>query len=302
MDSPLVSIIVLHWRNEAATRRCLAQLHALDYPNLHILVADNGSHDGRFWRLASDFPAIETLEYATNRGFAAGVNPAIRRALEHGSALVWLVNNDVTLPPDTLTRLVARWQQSPGLGVLAPCQSFAHCPTEPAGYGVRLRRYDVAIVGWRTAAPSAPHAALVPLDAVFASAMLIDCRVFAQIGLFDERFFFYYEDIEFCQRARQAGFRVAYAPDIAIEHAYAASVSRVAGLREFFLARSRQIFFRLQHRQWRRLCYTLHELPHLARYLVLKMRTSPPADALGYLVGALLGLTLPLPPGGAPPR
>jgi hypothetical protein len=206
MASPLVSIIVLHWRNEAATRRCLAQLDALDYPNLHMLVADNGSHDGRFWRLAYDFPGIETLEYATNRGFAAGVNPAIRRAREHGSALVWLVNNDITLRTDTLTRLVARWQQSPGLGVLAPRQSFAHSPAEPAGYGVRLRRYDVAIVGWHTAEPTAHNAALVPLDAVFASAVLIDCRVFAQIGLFDERFFFYYEDIEFCQRATRPGF------------------------------------------------------------------------------------------------
>ena len=300
MTPPLVSVIVLHWRNDAATRRCLAQLHALDYPNLRILVADNGSHDGRFWRLAYDFPAIETLEYATNRGFAAGVNPAIRRAREYGSALVWLVNNDVTLLPDTLTRLVERWQQSPGLGVLAPCQSFAHCPGKPSGYGVRLRQYDIELIGWHTPVPIAPNTPIIPLDAVFAAAVLIDCRVFAQAGLFDERFFFYYEDIEFCQRARRAGFGVAYAPDIAIEHAFAASVSRVAGLREFYLARSRQIFFRLQHRNLGRLSYTLHELPHLVRYLISKMRAGSPADVLGYLVGALLGLTMPPPPGGAP--
>ncbi|NJL06630.1 MAG: glycosyltransferase family 2 protein [Chloroflexaceae bacterium] len=305
MPAPLVTIIVLHWRNYAATRRCLTHLHTLDYPNAHILVADNGSHDGLFWRLAQEFPAIETLEYATNRGFAAGVNPAIRRAREQGSAAVWLVNNDVSLSPDTLSRLVARQQQHPRVGVLAPQQCFTQRPTVPAGYGVRMRRYDIDLVGWERPAPPPPSLPVVPLDAVFASAMLIDCRVFAAIGLFDERYFFYYEDIDFCLRAGRAGFQVGYAPDIEVQHEYAASVSRVTGLREYHLARNRQVFFRTRHRNLHRLWYTLHELPHLLRYLLSTLRTRTPADALGYLSGALLGLLLPLPAvvsSGEPPR
>ncbi|NJL34538.1 MAG: glycosyltransferase, partial [Chloroflexaceae bacterium] len=114
--------------------------------------------------------------------------------------------------------------------------------------------------------------------------MLIDCRVFDAIGLFDERFFFYYEDIEFCTRARRAGFQVAYAPDSLVEHVYAASVSRVAGLREFHLARNRQVFFRLQHRNLQRLWYTLHEVPHLLHYIGTKLRRNAPADALRLLL------------------
>ncbi|NJL34537.1 MAG: glycosyltransferase [Chloroflexaceae bacterium] len=160
MPAPPVAIIVLHWRNYTATHRCLTNLCALDYPNVHIIVADNGSHDGKFWRLVQEFPAIETLEYATNRGFAAGINPAIRRARELGSAFVWLVNNDVTLAPNTLTRLIEKQQQYPQVGILAPRQFFTERPDTTAGLGVRLGPYDIQLVGWDTPDPTPSEVAL----------------------------------------------------------------------------------------------------------------------------------------------
>lgn len=119
-------------------------------------------------------------------------------------------------------------------------------------------------------------------------------RVFEHIGLFDERYFFYYEDTDFCMRARAAGFDIAYLPGAVAYHAVSASTRGIAGLREFYMARSRQIFFRKHRPGIERLIYSVLAMFHLGRVARWKIQHGMWSDAVGYVAGGLTGLMMPV--------
>lgn len=292
---PRVTIVVLHWLNYERTRRCLEALRQLDYPCYRIKLVDNASHNGSLERLASEFAEIEVLALDANYGFAGGVNPAIRAALAEGADYILLINNDALAPPDLLTALVAVHRQHPRIGVLTPVAVRGDQPTRRAGLGYLIRRYDLDLVGWDEPDALAADQGPVYLDAVFGAATLMPRALFERIGLFDERFFFYYEDVDLCVRARAAGFSVAYAPGIRVHHDVAASTAGIRGLRFFYLGRGRQIFFRKYRRGWSRALYTGREVYKLFREAPFRVKYEGAANVVGYLAGSLAGLWMPLP-------
>jgi hypothetical protein len=290
MTAPLVSIIILHWRGLAATRRCLTSLQQLDYASYRVILVGNGALPGEIPTLCAEFPQVEALTNEENRGFASGVNPAIRHALNIGSAYVLLLNNDTLVPPDLLTHLVQIQQQHPHIGILSPRLKRDDPRGLLAGLGCRVTRYSVHPVAWNAPGTAYTKREVLFFDAVFGTAMFATRTVFEQIGLFDERFFFYYEDIDLCLRARAAGFAIACYTGVTVHHTVAASTRHVRGLRFFYLARSRELFFakHLGPLRWR--IFLLREGLHIARTARTQWRSGIPANALGYLVGALVGI------------
>lgn len=295
MNMPPVTIIVLHWLDSARTRACLATLRALEYPDYRIVLVDNGSHNGSLEQLRAEFPSVEVLALPYNHGFAGGVNPAIRAALAAGSAYVLLINNDALVPATLLNDLVQIHQQHPRLGIVTPVAVRADAPERRAGLGFRVKTYDLELVGWDE--PDQPDADPQPieLDSVFGAAMLISRALIEQVGLFDERFFFYYEDVDLCVRARAAGFGVAYAPQVRVRHAVAASTARIPGLRFFYLGRGRQLFFRKHRTGRQRVIYTLREVYKLFREAPFRVKYEGAANVVASVAGSLSALLIPFP-------
>lgn len=294
MSEPHVTIIILHWRAFERTAQCLASLAHLEYDAYSILVADNGSHDGSLERLRRAFPQIDTLEYDENRGFAAGVNPAIRRALDAGSEYMLLLNNDVLVEPDLLTQLIAAATSHREFGILSPKTVWTDRPDRLAGLGCRVHAFDIETIGWDVADTLPSSATPVSIPCVFGSAMLVSRRVFETIGVFDERYFFYYEDVDFCVRAQMAGVLTAFVPNITVRHGVSASSRSIRGLRDFYLARSRQLFFRKHRTGVMRALYVGRELFQVPRTVRIRLKEGSPSNALGYLAGALVGLVMPV--------
>jgi hypothetical protein len=294
MTPPLVSIIILHWRGLETTRRCLASLHQLDYAAYRVILVGNGALPGEIPTLCAEFPQVEALDNDDNLGFASGVNPAIRHALAAGSDYVLLLNNDTLVPPDLLTHLVQVQQQHPHIGLLSPRLERDDGRGLLAGLGCRVSRYAVRPVGWD--APGAEHTGreVRSIDAIFGTAMFATRAVFERVGLFDERFFFYYEDIDLCTRAKAAGFAIACYTGVTVHHAVAASTQHVRGLRFFYLARSRELFFARHLDPLRWLVFLLREAPHVSRIAWAQWRNGTPANALGYLAGTFVGIGMVL--------
>lgn len=257
--APLVTIIVLHWRGVERTTACLHSLATLEYPNYRVLLVDNGALLHEMQQLRQTFPDLPVVQTHRNLGFAGGVNAALRHTLAETSSYVLLLNNDTLVPAHLLTRLIAVMQQHPQVGILTPKLRRADDPQRLAGLGCRVTWYDVIPSGWNTL-DLGDGEQLLSFDAVFGSAMLISRAVLTQVGLFDERFFFYYEDIDLCVRARQHGFTVACDPAVSVAHAVAASTRRAPGLRMFYMGRSRQLFFHKHGTGWQRscICYKSH--------------------------------------------
>jgi GT2 family glycosyltransferase len=212
-NRPSVSIIVLNWNGEGYIAKCLDSLLEQTYPNYEVIVVDNGSSDGSVELLKGYLPRIKLTLNKENLGFAAGNNVAIREAT--GEFIV-LFNNDAVAHREWLERLIA--------GILTePQADIASGPIyfyEPSDViwcaGVRIDM--LTGVNWLLGLYSRHFDPSDDFDYLAGCALLVRKRVFEEIGLIDERFFFYSEDVDFCLRAKRAGFALRLVPDAIVWH------------------------------------------------------------------------------------
>jgi len=243
MSSPLVYAVTVNWNRCQDTLACLVSLGKLNYPNLRCLLVDNGSDDGSPQAIAAQFPNVELIINQRNLGFSAGCNVGLRHALEQGADLVFLLNNDTIVDPAALSHLVAL--TAPDVGMVAPIIYFAADPTRIWSVGGMRhpltiektgdQRGDLDRGGWG-------HA--IERDYLAGCALLLSRALLTKVGLFDERFFMYYEDADLSLRARKAGFRLLLSPQARIWHKVAASSGGSDSANErYWMARSSVLFF-----------------------------------------------------------
>jgi len=173
---------------------CVASVRKLTYPNIHIVIVDNGSTDDSVAILKQNYPEVRVIVNATNLGFAAGNNIGIRYALSRGADYVLLLNNDTIVAPDMLENMVAAGEAVPQIGILAP-KIYYYKTQKLWRAGGRRRKLtlgatDTGIGREDDEKYNIPR----EIDYAFGSGMLIKREVFEQVGLFDEGYFMYYED------------------------------------------------------------------------------------------------------------
>ena len=252
-----IGIIILHYKGKNLTINCLTSLEGLKNSNISLIkiLVDNNSPEP-IEGLEKKFKDIVILKNSQNLGFAEGNNVGIRYALKNGARWVLILNNDTTVAPDLLVQLIKKSSLINQSGILGPKIYFApgfeyHKNNyKPAQRG-KVFWYAGGIIDWRNVYCS--HRGLDEVDEgqydrvettdfVSGCAMLVKKEVFEKIGLFDPRYFLYLEDVDFCQRAKKAGFKIIYVPDGKVWH-YNASSSQVGGaLHDYFITRNRLLF------------------------------------------------------------
>lgn len=211
------------------------------------MVVDNASGDGSAERLAAQLPATKVIVTPANLGFAGGCNVGIRAALSEGVPFVLLVNSDVVLAPTAIETLLLAAQANPRAGIFAPVLLSREEPDQVASAGIRfsLRTGRMRHIAAGQPLSLLPPATAHPVDAVSGCVMLVRRDVFEKVGLFDEAFFFSFEDIEFCLRVRRAGFDVLCVPDALAYHEGGRSIGRRSPDRIYFAARNHLRFVRI---------------------------------------------------------
>ncbi len=266
---PSVYIVVVNWNGWQHTVRCLKSLQALNYPDYQVVTVDNGSNDGSVERIRAAFPAINVIETGANLGFAGGANAGIRAALERDPAYVWLLNNDVEVEPDTLTQLVDAARAHERVGIVGPSvwrpPAGGQASMEPAAFVWRGEYRAV------TACPEQSGQEPFHLvDDLVGSSMLLDAAMLREIGLLDERFFHYWDDVEFCARARMAGWLVGHACRPHIWHVVGATVPTTSAQAQYYFVRNWLLFARWSGRGG--LLTMLRRAPRMTLGLVLGRR------------------------------
>jgi GT2 family glycosyltransferase len=216
------------------------------------LLVDNGSDDGTPTAVAEAFPDVEQLRLEENLGFGAGMNRGIRYALDAGAEYVFLVNNDTIIAADALEKLLAVCL--PPVGVVAPIIYYFDEPDTIWSLGGNRHPLTYEMVDQNRGVRDAGQFT-APLERAYlvGCALLISRPLLLQVGGFDERFFMYYEDVDFSLRCRNAGWQLLVEPGAHLWHKVARSSGGSDSPSErYWMARSSVIFFARHVRGWRR--------------------------------------------------
>ncbi|MDO8615949.1 MAG: glycosyltransferase family 2 protein [Dehalococcoidia bacterium] len=225
IPAPTVTIVILNWNGLADTRECLDSLRAVTYPNARVVVVDNGSTEAEGQLLKKEFGGyIHLIENETNTGFAGGANTGIRYALEQGAGYMLLLNNDTVVQPQFLEAMVQAAESTPDVAAVCPRTYFFDRPDViySTGGSYSLWRGTARQVG-RGRPDRGQFDAPAQRDYADGVCMLIPRGAIERVGLLDEDYFAYWEETDWCARARQQGLRCYYVPGAKVWHRAARS-------------------------------------------------------------------------------
>jgi len=238
-----VAVVVLCYNGVDLTVGCLESLQKQDYPNLDIILVDNGSKDGTFSIISEKFPRALWVQNPENLGYALGNNTGIEFALSKGAQAVFLVNNDTRLHPSCVSTLMNTLQGDSKIGILGPMvYTWDQTKTISSAGGV---------VNWRKAYADNIGMGEIDkgqypggeVDFVNGCGLMVCRKVLEHVGGLDPRFFMYWEETDWCLRVKEAGYKVYFEPTGAMEHK-APIVSRELGPTTlYYLTRNRFLFF-----------------------------------------------------------
>ncbi len=242
-----VCIVTINWNGLDDTLECLQSLESIDYRDYEVVVIDNGSKDGEADRIAHEYPDVELIRNSENLGFTGGCNQGIAFALAHSAEYVLLLNNDTVVTPDFLTKLVELYELLPDAGMVSPVILYndrrriwfagAEVRHGIARHLHKGRLYESIDLG------SQPF----KTDYVPGTALLISARLIGRIGALNDEYFAYYEDLDWCYRARKVGYFSYVEPRAVIYHKKSGSTgegghTKLNKVPAYFVARNGVLF------------------------------------------------------------
>ena len=229
--APKVYIIILNWNRLNDTIECIESINKLRYENYEIIVVDNGSKEISPDIIKDKYRDIILIKNKENLGFAEGNNVGIRFALSKDADYIWLLNNDTVVDQNALTSMVETGENVPECGIL----------------GSKIYYYDKpgiiwfagATISWTEAVSNhigqnqidhAEYNSIREVERVTGCSMLVKRDVCEKIGLMDENLFLYAEELDWCVRAKKAGYKILYIPDSKIYHKISSSTGESFGV------------------------------------------------------------------------
>ncbi len=242
MVAPKVSVIIPIWNGSEYLNACLDSLIAHDYPIFEIIAVDNASVDGSAELIARRYPQVRLIRNAVNLGFAGGCNAGLKAA--HGDILV-LLNQDTIVQPGWLQALVKALQKTKigvvGCKMLYPdgrtIQHAGGWIEWPLGLAHHYGQGEQDKGQWDESRP---------VDYVTGAAMAFRRDVLENVGYMDEGFWpAYYEDVDFCFRARQIGYEIWYIHESLLLHFENSSLKNTGEL--FYFSEKNRLYFVLKY-------------------------------------------------------
>lgn len=265
--SPKVAVVVVNWNGAEDTLQCVESLQYLDYPHVDIIVVDNGSRVDPTPTLLERFPSVTCIRLPRNLGFTGGNNVGIRRALDTGARYVFVLNNDTVVEPDVVSCAVRVAEQDPRIAAVGVKILAWEDPTRIwVAYGyVTYRQGLVRLVGYYCP-DDFRFSVERDVEWVPGTAMLLRREALEDVGLFDDAYFAYHEDVDWCTTARRKGYRIVFAPQGKILHKGHGSSGgrRYVSIRQYLAGRNMVLFVQKHGNVFQRVkfaCFQIATLP-----------------------------------------
>ncbi|MFN8545163.1 MAG: glycosyltransferase family 2 protein [Candidatus Binatia bacterium] len=226
---PRVAVVILTWNRVDELIPCLESFKVLDYPNYEVIVLDNGSEDDTVATTRQKFPWVTLIENGSNLGFCRGNNVGLTYALEHGFDHVMLLNSDTLCTKTLLSELVRVLESDPRIGIVGAKNLLMENPDFTWGkYGIVTWGPMLVRTTGRFQPDDKRNDPPMDVDWVIGNACMMRREALEKVGLFDEEYWQCNEDVDWCYRARKAGFRVVYVDTATILHKGGSSADPLA--------------------------------------------------------------------------
>jgi GT2 family glycosyltransferase len=214
IQPPLVSILIVNYNTRSLIRDCLESLRSVAYPAFEVLCVDNGSADGSARMIREDFPKVRLFESAENLGFVGANLLAYPQA--EGDYVLFL-NSDTTVEPNFLDILVDFMEEHPEAGGCEPKILWMKDPTRLDSIGDFLT-WTGMLYHHGYLAPDAGLTSPEPIFSAKGACMMFRSSLLESIGVFDERYFAYFEETDLCWRTWLSGSKIFFVPDARVNH------------------------------------------------------------------------------------
>lgn len=254
-----VFVIILNWNGRKDTLECLFSLKRMKLlRDLEVtyVVVDNGSSDGSVKSIKTKFKDVIVLQNRENLGFVGGNNVGLRYALEKNADWVLILNNDTQVDSRLIDRLLGEALEGKEIGIVVPKIYFA------PGFEFHKHRYKSTEIGrvfwyaggkidWSNVfgvnrgvdeVDSEQYEKSEEVEFASGACMLLKRTMLEKVGLFDERYFMYFEDVDLSVRAKRRGWKIMYEPKAIVWHKVARSSAIGGNLNDYFITRNRLLF------------------------------------------------------------
>jgi len=231
MSEADVWVVIPNWNGAEIVPDCLRSLELQSYSH-QVVVVENGSTDSSAMLIKEKFPAVTLLEFPDNAGFAGGVNRGIRHAMKHNATYIALLNNDAVVDKDWLKNIVRSMNTNDKTGIVTGKllrDDEKHFDSTGDYYSI----YGIPFPRGRNQVDEGQYDDAESVFSASGGASLYRVAMLKEIGLFDERFFAYYEDVDISFRARLYGWDVLYNPKAIAYHAVSSTSSKLGSFSHY---------------------------------------------------------------------
>ena len=240
--SPLVSIITVNYNTAEVTLQLLKSLQNITYQNIEVIVVDNASAKDCSC-IKRDYPEVIFIQNYINEGFAGGNNRGIEKAK---GDIIFLLNNDTEVESSFIEPVVKLFNEDSSIGIIS--SKLIYYNSEKT-----IQYAGAAAINPFTARGEAigkgeqdkgQYNTAVQTSLAHGAAMAIHRKVFDAIGLLPEMYFLYYEELDFSEHAKRAGFTIWFQPLSVVFHKESMSVGKMSELKVYYMNRNRLLFIR----------------------------------------------------------
>jgi GT2 family glycosyltransferase len=245
-----LTVILVNWRDEKQTLRCVHAVKSWQALKPELLVIDNQSTEATCKTLAAALAPDKLICSPVNLGYGGGNNLGIRRALAAEEKYILLLNSDAEISEEGVSRLLKRLQTNPEISILGPVIHEERDGVTQCLVGGRdIARYPSTRIAVQPGeVKTLPGYPLHEVGYVSGTVFLARCRVFAEIGLLDERYFFSGEIADFCKRARDRGHKVCVDLEVEARHDIGRTPPHIREtLYVYYSLRNRLLYARKHH-------------------------------------------------------
>lgn len=234
-----VSVVILNYRVKELALKCIESVVQSDYSNLDIIVVDNNSGDDIEKDLNGSH--VHFIQTGSNLGYSGGNNRGIQKALANGAEYVFILNPDTEISKTCISELV-KYAKKENSGIVGPKIHFKNNQTIWFAGGILALQNVLGSHRGVNEIDNGQYEKIEKTDFITGAAMMVKKEVFTKVGLLDDRYFLYYEDSDFCFRAKQVGFKIMYIPSAVVFHENAKSTGLGSALQDYYITRNRMLF------------------------------------------------------------